>query len=247
MIREGIFRKQFPAPKGIDAFPAYAIASEKELLPEVKCAARSTLEYPMTFEILGKGLRYFTGRALRNLADLRKRCNDNMVMCLDSYLDVEPSGPSSIWVGCPEVIPSTSSLETRQQSRALPIWLNDYLSRCRNDLKSEPFTRPLVLNSRLWMKYLTAYRTHSNCKFCREVGTKIGFEYIFELERKLKQAIDKVLHFWTFQVPQDSPSPGTPRSWLFFTSNLTLSPRKQRVCLNDEGTGYPSYAITLRT
>jgi hypothetical protein len=94
LIREEVNRKQFPAPKGTEAFPAYAIASAKELLQEMKCAARSTLEYPMTFETLGKGLRFFKGRALRDLADYRKRCTDNMVTCLNSYpyLDVQPQG-----------------------------------------------------------------------------------------------------------------------------------------------------------
>jgi hypothetical protein len=227
LIREEVIRKQFPAPMGIEAFPAYAIASAKELLQEVKCAARSTLVYPMTFEMLGKGLRIFEGRALRDLADFRKRCKNNMVTCLDSYLDVRPSGPSSIWVGCPEVMPSTSSLEICQRSRALPIWLNECLSRCRNDLTSEQFTRPLVLDSKIWAKYDTAYRTHSHCKFCREVEAKKGPLYIFGLVSKLLQAIDKVLHFWTFQVPRYSPFAGTPRSRLSISFELTPSPRKQ--------------------
>jgi hypothetical protein len=141
----------------------------------------------MTFEMLGK--RNFQGRALRDLADYRKRCKDNMVTCLDLYLNVQPSGLSSIWVGCPEVIPSTPSLEVRQRSRALPIWLNECLSRCRNDLTSELFTRPLVLDSKIWEKYRTAQMTHSHCKFCREVEAKKGFLYIAGLEKALRQAI----------------------------------------------------------
>ena len=227
LIREGVVRKQFPGPMGTEAFPAYAIASAKELLLEAKCAARSTLEYPMTFEKLGKGLRFFKGWALRDLADFRKRCRDNMVTCLDSYLDVQPSGPSSIWVGCPEVKPSTSSSEIHQRSRALPIWLNTCLSRCRNDLTSEQFTRPLTLDSKILMEYFTAYWSHAHCKFCGEVGTKKGSEYINGLERKLREAIDEVRQFWTFQVPRDSPFAGMPRSWLSLSFDLTPSPRKQ--------------------
>ena len=196
MIREGIIRKQFPAPKGTEAFPAYAIASENGLLPEAKRAARSTLEHPMTFEILGRGLRYFTGRALRDLADFRKRRKDNIVTLLDSYLDVESSGPSSIWVGCPEVMPSTSSPEICHQCRSLPIWLNKFLLRCRNDLTSQPFTRPLVLHSEIWARYRKAYyMTHSHCKFCKDVEAKKGFEYISGLDRKIRLAMDKVFHF----------------------------------------------------
>lgn len=212
LIREEVTRNQFPAPMGTEAFPAYAIASAKELLPEVKCAARSTLKYPMTFETLGKGLQNFKGRALRDLADFRKRCKDNMVTCLNSYLDVQPSGPSSIWVGCPEVMPSTSSLETRQRSRALPIWLNKCLSRCRDDLTSQGFTHPLVLDSEIWQKYHAAYATHRRCDFCSETVLRKGLKYIVGLKRKLRQAIDKVLHFWAFQVPRDSSFAGTPRS-----------------------------------
>jgi hypothetical protein len=202
LIREEVIRKQFPAPMGIEAFPAYAIARAKELLQEAKCAALSTLKYPMTFEMLGKGLRSFEGRALRDLADFRKWCKENMVTCLDSYLDVQPSEPSSIWVGCPEVMPRTSSLEICQRSRALPIWLKECLSRCRNDLTSQQLTRPLVLDSKIWTKYKKAYEAHSNCEFCRQVEAKKGFGYIVGLERELMQAIHKVLHFWTIMYHQ---------------------------------------------
>lgn len=201
LIRDSVTRNQFPEAKGTQAFPAYAIARAKGLYLELKCAANSTLEYSMTFETLGKGLQVFTGRALRDLADFRKRCKDNSVKCLDSYLDVQPSGPSSIWVGCPEVMPSTSSLEIRQQNRALPIWLNNCLSRCRDDLTSEQFTRPLVLHSKIREKYIVAKTTHSHCKFCMKVAAEEGFKYIFELQRKIKLAIEKVLYFRTFQVP----------------------------------------------
>jgi hypothetical protein len=202
LIREEVNRKQFPEPMGTEAFPAYAIASAKELLLEVKCTARSTLEYPMTFESLGKGLRVFKGRALCDLVDFRKRCKDNMVTCLDSYLDVRPSGPSSIWVGCPEVMSSTPSSEPRQRSRALPIWLTKCFSQCRSDLTSDQLTRPLVLDSKIHTKYKTAYASHfNNCEFCRKVGAMKGSQYIIGLERKLSQAIDEVRHFWTFQVP----------------------------------------------
>jgi hypothetical protein len=63
----------FPGPKGAEAFAAYAIASAKGLIPEMEDAARLTLNYPMTFEALGEGLRYFEGSALHDLASFRKR------------------------------------------------------------------------------------------------------------------------------------------------------------------------------
>ena len=189
----------------------------------------------MTFEKLGKGLEFFKGRALRDLADYRKRRRDNMVTCLDSYLDVRPSGPSSIWVGCPEV----ASTPLFQRTRALPIWLDMCLLRYRNDLKSELFTRPLVLDpKKIWEMYEVAYNTHSKCKFCREVKKRRGFGYIFGLEEKLSkavEAIDKVLYFWTFRVPRDSPFAGTPRLRLSLSFDLTPSPRKRCGCLKNEG------------
>ena len=111
-IRAEVSRGASPAPKGAEAFPAYAIASAKGLIPEMENAARLTLDHPMTFEILGEGLRLFEGWALRDLVNFRKRCRDNLITCLDSFLEVQPPGPSSIWVGCPEVMSTGCSWET---------------------------------------------------------------------------------------------------------------------------------------
>src|SRR6266403_904255 len=67
-VRTEVSRGGFPAPTGVEAFPAYAIASSKKLIPEMENAARHTLKHPMTFEILGGGLRLFEAWALRDLA-----------------------------------------------------------------------------------------------------------------------------------------------------------------------------------
>jgi hypothetical protein len=64
---------EFPAPKGAEAFAAYAIASAKELIPEMENAALLTLDQPMTFENLGEGLRLFEGSALRDLVSFHNR------------------------------------------------------------------------------------------------------------------------------------------------------------------------------
>jgi hypothetical protein len=85
-IRAEVSRGEFPAPKGAEAFSAYAIASGKGLIPEMENAARQTLDHPMTFEILGEGLRLFEGWALRDLANFRKRYRDNLVSCFESFL-----------------------------------------------------------------------------------------------------------------------------------------------------------------
>ena len=52
-------------------------------------AARLTLGYPMTFEYLGEALQSFKRRrVLCDLVRYRKRCRDNLVSCLESFLDV---------------------------------------------------------------------------------------------------------------------------------------------------------------
>ncbi|KAH9989329.1 hypothetical protein BJV77DRAFT_687990 [Russula vinacea] len=67
-IRAEVSRGNFPAPKGTEAFLAYAIAAGKGLVPEMENAARQTLDQSMTFEVLGEGLQLFDGWALSDLA-----------------------------------------------------------------------------------------------------------------------------------------------------------------------------------
>ena len=69
-IRAEVSRGVFPAPNGAEAFAAYAIAAGKGLIPEMEKAARQTLDHPMTFEVLGEGLRLFEGWALRELVNM---------------------------------------------------------------------------------------------------------------------------------------------------------------------------------
>ncbi len=190
LIRTKVKSEEFPAPKGTEAFVAYAIASGKGLIPEMEKAARLTLDHPMTFETLGEGLRLFEGWALRDLANFRGRCFDNVVEFFDSYLDVGPSGPSSIWVGCPEVMPTS---ETCQQSRALPTWLNEFLSRSQGDLELHKFTQPILTD--IWLKYFKAQRTHVDCNFCMRVQAMYALGYISRLNKHLQQVVDKVTLF----------------------------------------------------
>jgi hypothetical protein len=68
-VRAEVSRGASPGPKGAEAFPAYAITSAKDLIPEMENAVRLTLDHPMTFEILGEGLRLFEGWALRDLVN----------------------------------------------------------------------------------------------------------------------------------------------------------------------------------
>jgi len=99
LIRAEVNRGEFPMPVGTEVFRAYAIASSKRPIPEMEDMARLTLDYPMTFETLREGMRFFEGSALHDLAHLRKRCRDNLVACLRSVLDFY-NPPFNIWVGC---------------------------------------------------------------------------------------------------------------------------------------------------
>ncbi|KAI0276208.1 hypothetical protein BGY98DRAFT_1098315 [Russula aff. rugulosa BPL654] len=86
LIRAEVSRGEFPAPKGPEAFSAYVIASSKGLIPEMENAARQTLEHPMTFEIFGEGLRSIEGWALRDLANFRKRCRNNLSTSRSAFI-----------------------------------------------------------------------------------------------------------------------------------------------------------------
>jgi hypothetical protein len=186
-IRAEVKRGEFPAPTGAEAFPAYAIAAGKRLIPEMENAARQTLDHPMSFEILGEGLRLFEGWALHDLAGFRKRCRDNFIACLDSFIEVQPPGPSSIWVGCPDVMP-TARAEAHRPNRVLPKWLNELLSRNRNVLKFQTFTHLLDIQSRMRQEYLTALQNHTTCNFCLGVHLRNGATFCADLENKLAEA-----------------------------------------------------------
>jgi hypothetical protein len=191
-IRAEVSRGASPVPKGAKAaFAAYAVASAKELIPEMENAARQTLNQSMTFEILGEALRLFEGWALRDLVNFRKRCKDNHVTCFDSFLEVQPPGPSSIWIGCPEVMPSGPL-----QRPVLPRWLYRLISNSRNDLKLQNFTRPLGVytSSIIRRSNAESLRTHATCAFCSGVDTTNGSTYCAELANKLAQALNKVPH-----------------------------------------------------
>ncbi|KAF8491473.1 hypothetical protein F5888DRAFT_1052292 [Russula emetica] len=155
-------------------------------------AARQTLDHPMTFETLtlGEGLRLFEGWALRDLASFRRRCKNNLIAYFDSFLKVEPPGPSSIWVGCPDVS-KRSSRTGPVVRRVLPSWLLELLSQSQNDLELQVYTHPLDIHSRIRDEYVKALKTHLNCSFCMAVHAKKGFAYCAKLEKWLERARNK--------------------------------------------------------
>jgi hypothetical protein len=165
-IRTEVKHGEFPAPKGAEAFAAYAIASTKELIPEMEDAARLTLDQPMTFELLGEGLRLFEGCALRDLVNFRQRCRNNLVACLNSF---SPNRP-------------------RNQ------WANQLLLRTQNQLKLQTFSRSLDILSRMRQEYTTAFQSDVTCNFCSETHSGIGPVFCTELEKKLVQVQDKVTY-----------------------------------------------------
>ena len=188
-VRAKVKLGEFPAPTGAESFPAYAVAWSKRLFPEMENAARRTLDLPMTFEVLGEGLRLFDGLALRDLIDFRKRCRNNFVSCLEPYFEVQPPGPSSIWVGCPEVVPSG-----RIGSKAvLPRWLTKFLMTKQTELILQEFTNPLDLHSRIRGEYFTALQNHGKCYFCLGVHIRNSSTFCAELENKMMEARDKVI------------------------------------------------------
>ena len=166
-------------------FRAYAIASEKRLIPEMEKAARLTLDSPMTFDTIGEGLRLFHGSSLRDLAHFRKRCRDNLVTCLKSFLEVNPKGysSSSIWADCPSVSRSRSN-------KPFPAWLYQVLS--WDDLKLQVFTHSLPTPASIRARYLMAIQNHDDCIFCLRVHAKQGSHFGSRLESELGYAREKV-------------------------------------------------------
>ena len=163
----------YPAPVGTEAFRAYAITSSKGLIPETEKVARLTLDHPMTFEPLGDALQLFDGHALRDLAYSRKLCRDRLVKFLKTFLKADTSGPSSIWIGCPETARSSSS---RKKSDVLPSWLRQVLSRNEDILKLQVFTHPLPTPSSICGElgsYSESYGLHFLFRGVRNEGINV--------------------------------------------------------------------------
>jgi hypothetical protein len=191
-IREKVKHRDFPAPDGTENFSAYAIARNKGLIPEMEKAARETLIQPMTFKTLGEGLCLFTGSALRDLAQFRKRYRDNLITRFESYLDVRSPGPSSIWLDCPEVLPKASPSGSSPQD-VFPGWLCQFISRLNNNLKLQAFTKSLnSFSMGVDEEYSAALRSHASCKFCSGVDVAKGARFWLALWREFSRARETV-------------------------------------------------------
>ena len=209
-IRAEVRQGTFPAPTGAEAFAAYAIASGKMLIPEMKNAARQTLDHPMTFEILGEGLRLFEGWALQDLANFRKRYRDNLVSCFKSFLNIKES-QFNIWTPCASYtykpggldshrrhsssgLSSLSNLPMSNANQSLPAWLAELYQK-HLDESQEAFSRSLFKPRSIRGEYLTALHAHVNsysCISCAKVHVGKGETFCKVLEDRLAQALDKV-------------------------------------------------------
>ncbi|KAH9990633.1 hypothetical protein BJV74DRAFT_421123 [Russula compacta] len=207
-IRAEVNYKNLAVQTGDEAFRAYAIASKHKLSPEMSTAAIRTLDYSLTFESLGSELQYFEGQALRDLANFRKSRRNEVILCLNSFLDAR-SGPSKIWVGRHCRLFEVERLAARRRKSSftsasasepdpvLPMWLHDLFTAQIKKLKENP-KDALIQPSSIREEYLVALRDHMNsrrsddgCAFCLEVYVRRGENYCIELERKLAQARDK--------------------------------------------------------
>jgi hypothetical protein len=189
-IRAEVIRRDLPAPTGAQAFRAFAIAFSNNLIPEMGGNARLTLDYPLTFEMLGDGLRLFSGPALRELARFRKTCRDNIISCLETFLDAR-NGPSNIWVDCPEPRWGTCISSNDKDNQTLPQWLHYFFAIQIVQLKQD-FTHAIFKPQSIREKYLAALMVHSptadDCPTCLMVHAYKGEKYCTNLEQKLTQA-----------------------------------------------------------
>lgn len=221
-IRAEVARRALPAPAGAQSFRAFAISFNNNLTPEMGAAARLTLDYPFTFEMLGDELRLFSGSALRELVGFRKTCRDNIVCCLETFLDVH-KGPSTIWVGCPKCKPQGGQLSpfavsppNGKDKKTLPKWLRSVFTRQIDELK-EYFTHAIFNPSSIREKYLAALMSHSptpsDCRTCLMVHAHEGEKYCAGLEQQLtlarNQASDVLFNCRDFSVFEHERSIGT--------------------------------------
>jgi hypothetical protein len=206
-VRAEVSHDVFPTPTGAEAFSAYAIASDKGLVPEMENAARQTLDHPMTFEILGEGLRLFEGWALRDLARFRKRCRDNIIACFESFLQLGQP-PFNIWIPCIQLALSndgsflyTYSKPDIEPTGYSPSWLTELFQKHLNEL-CEAFSKPLLSPRSIHREYFSALEGHISsyrCISCTKVHALKGVQFCKDLEDKLTQALSEVCTSFVFK------------------------------------------------
>jgi hypothetical protein len=228
-VRAEVKRGEFPLPTGAEAFTAYTIASGKKLIPEMEYAARLTLDHPMTFEILGEGLRLFEGWALRDLADFRRRCWGNLVSCFESLLKLGP--PFNVWMQCHTIPQGRYYYPMSQATGFLPSWLVELFEKYLDESR-EAFSRPLFNPRRIQSEYLSALEAHIisyRCISCTEVQVLKGVKFCKDLEDILTQALSEVCTSLVVDILEINRlylgtfgSDFTKAGYLFRLQNLTI-------------------------
>ena len=189
-IRAEVQGKNLPMPTGAATFRAYAIASTGGLSPEKETLARLTLDFPMTFGYLCDDLPLFEGWILRDLIRFRKQCRDNLISCLESFLDLRKP-PFNIWTSCTQ---QSSSMSTSTGTGCAPSWLIG-LFKDRLTKLDQAFTNPLPNIYNIREEYLSALQAHiasKGCIACPKVHTINGETFCKDIENRLAGAISKV-------------------------------------------------------
>ena len=208
-IRAEVSHGAFPTPNGVEVFSAFAIASDKGLIPEMENAARQTLDRPMTFEILVEGLRLFEGWALHDLTCFRKRCRDNLIACLESFIQLDQP-PFNVWIPCTQLNQTidvkkqpfvfTYTIPDQATTGHSPSWLTELFQKHLDDL-CHAFSKPLLSPRSIHKEYFSALEGHISlyrCISCTKVHALKGAQFCNDLEDRLTQALSKVCPSFVF-------------------------------------------------
>jgi hypothetical protein len=181
-IRAEINRRDLLSSTPAELYRVYAVARSKGLTPEMESSARLTLAHPLTFESLGDTLRFFEGRALRDLADFRLRSIRDFKSKFKPFFD-SIEGPSKIWAGC------------FMMARWTPLWLESL----RHEIEElsgpilvheDSLTNTIPTDAQLCDKYLKGLQEHlkkTGCNFCPMVHALQGDKYREKLKDVLAQ------------------------------------------------------------
>ncbi|KAH9162355.1 hypothetical protein EDB89DRAFT_2026160, partial [Lactarius sanguifluus] len=172
------------------AFCAYAIASSKQLIPEMETAARLTLDHPMTFETIADALPLFEGPALQDLICFRKRCRDNLLSFFVDFVDGD-SNLSRTWNNCRKTKRPYSALQS--DTGVLATWFRNLVVQHITNLQ-ETYTCPFPKSSSLRKEFTEALRSHisqTQCLSCTNLYATEGEAFRDKWLRRVSKARDK--------------------------------------------------------
>jgi hypothetical protein len=177
--------RQLPATES--PFRAYAIASSKQLIPEMETAARLSLDHPMSFKAIGEALPFFNGTSLQNLANFRRRCCDKLLSFFEGFVDGS-DGLSKIWFSC--------SRTKRPQFNTVTLakWLSDFILQYTESLK-ETYTNPLPKPPSLRKEFIANILPHISrdcCCSCTTVYAREGEAFLDQLSCTVSKIRDEV-------------------------------------------------------